>query len=49
VTGRHPKTLNDSGRSPDERSRQRQRTAVIRGPTVIVPIDNLWWPVVITV
>jgi hypothetical protein len=32
-----------------ERNRRRRPTSVICGPTVIVPIDNLWWPVAITV
>jgi hypothetical protein len=42
-------TLYESGHSANERNRRRRPAAIICGPTVIVPIDNLWWPGAITV
>ena len=39
----------DSGRSLGARDRQAQPVAFIRRPPLIVPIDNLWRPVSITV
>src|SRR6516225_5836741 len=44
VTGRHPKTLNVTGRSSDGGNRRCWPIAPFAGATVIVLINNLWWP-----